>query len=96
MMSFINDKDILYQRQHGLRQTTCQRHWHYWNLWTKLLLLLMNVNIHVFIGLNNAFDRNIHAQKHEHYGIRGIAYKWTCRYLRNRRQHVCINYTTSE
>ena len=53
----------------------------------------------IFIDLKKAFhtvDHDILIKKLDHYGIRGVANKWICSYLMNRRQYVCINDISSE
>ena len=54
----------------------------------------------IFIDLKKAFDTvdyDILIKKNlDHYGIRGVANKWICSYLRNRSQYVFINDTSSE
>ena len=100
MMSFIEEKNILYESQYGFRK----------NMSTSLAILELVENITssidgckstvgIFIDLKKAFDtvnHDILVKKLVHYGIRGVANKWICSYLSNRSQYVCINDTSSE
>ncbi len=100
MMSFIEEKNILYESQYGFRK----------NMSTSLAILELVENITtsiddckstvgIFIDLKKAFDtvdHDILIKKLDHYGIRGIANTWICSYLMNRSQYACINYTGSE
>ena len=99
MMSFIEEKNILYESQYGFRK----------NMSTSLAILELVENITtyiddckstvgIFIDLKKAFDtvdHDILIKKLDHYGIRGVANKWICSYLRNISQYVCI-MTSSE
>ena len=100
MMSFIEEKNILYESQYGFRK----------NMSTSLAILELVENITtsiddckstvgIFIDLKKDFDtvdHDILIKKLDHYGIRGVANKWICSYLMNRSQYVCINDTRSE
>ena len=100
MMSFIQEKNIRYESQYGFRK----------NRSTSLAILELVENITtsiddckstvgIFIDLKKAFDtvdHDILINKLDHFGIRGVANKWICSYLKNRSQYVCINDTSSE
>ena len=101
MMYFIEEKNILYESQYGFRK----------DMSTSLAILELVENITnsiddckstvgIFIDLKKAFDttvdHDILIKKLDHYGIRGVANKWSCSYLMNRSQYVCINDTSSE
>ena len=48
----------------------------------------------MFIDLKKAFDTVDHIilfDKHDHYGVRGVAKQWLSTYLCNRKQYVCFN-----
>ena len=53
----------------------------------------------IFLDLSKAFDTVNHAiliNKLGHYGIRGLALKWTCSHLSDRKQYVECNGVASE
>ena len=99
LMSFLNDKQILYNGQFGFRK----------NHSTSMAILELveemttamdnsQSSIAVFIDLKKAFDtvdHNILLKKLENYGITGLAYSWIHSYQNNRRQYVSINGTNS-
>ena len=99
LMSFLNDKQILYNGQFGFRK----------NHSTSMAILELveemttamdnsQSSVAVFIDLKKAFDtvdHNILLKKLEKYGIRGLAYSWIHSYQTNRRQYVSINGTNS-
>ena len=99
LMSFLNDKQILYNGQFGFRE----------NHSTSMAILELveemttamdnsQSSVAVFMDLKKAFDtvdHNILLTKLENYDIRGLAYSWIHSCLNNRRQYVSINGTNS-
>ena len=97
--SFLEQNNILYQKQFGFRKNNS----------TTMSLLDITERIKetidkkkfgcsIFIDLRKAFDTVNHSillHKLEHYGIRGTALNWFKSYLSNRKQYVYINGATS-
>ena len=100
VMSFIEEKNILCESQYGFRKNM--------SMSLAILELVENITtsiddckstVGIFIDLKKAFDtfdHDILITKLDHYGIRGVAKKWTCSYLISRSLHVCINDTSSK
>ena len=100
ILNFTIKHDVLYSYQFGFQQ----------NRSTKLALISLidkitesldegNFVLGVFLDFRKAFDlvnHKILLEKLHCYGIRGIALKWICNYLTNRKQYVLYNNVKSD
>ena len=90
MISFIEEKELLYQAQYGFRKSHSTQH---------VVLDIINTiqakmdkrlfSCGIFINLKKAFDTVNHGillNKLEHFGSRGIINDWFSSYLKNRMQ----------
>ena len=99
LYAFINDNNILYKYQFGFRQKYATS-MALITLVDKIMKSLDNNEyvVGLFLDLSKAFDTVVHdilLKKMQKYGIRGIALKWFCNYLSNRKQFVSFNYCES-
>ena len=98
MEKYLEDNKIIYSLQFGFRKKYLTEH--------ALLSITEQIktNFHqyscgVFVDLEKAFDTVNHKillSKVEHYGIKGVSFKWLNSYLSNRSQQVSLNGTISE
>ena len=96
---FINDCDLIYQKQFGFRKKYSTNH----ALLSTVEQIRKNLDnktftCGVFVDLEKAFDTVNHTiliKKLNHYRIRDSASKWICSYLNNRNKHVKLNGTPS-
>ena len=100
LYKFLDDNNILYDKQYGFRKNNS----------TIFSLIEITEKIKesidnrkfgcgIFIDLRKAFDTVNHVillKKLEHYGIRGISLDWFDSYLNNRFQYVFLNGESSE
>jgi len=100
LIKFINDNNILYEKQFGFR---CK------HSTTQAILAITDkiqcaieegvFSCGIFLDLSKAFDtvnHNILIQKLDHYGIRGNAKIWFQSYLENRCQYVSLGDVKSD
>ena len=100
LYKFLDDNNILYDKQYGFRKNNS----------TIFSLIEITEKIKesidnrkfgcgIFIDLRKAFDTVNHVillKKLEHYGIRGSSLNWFDSYLNNRFQYVYLNGESSE
>ena len=96
---FLEKKQIYYNFQFGFRSSVSTNN--------TRLSIVESIRSHieknkfcvrVFVDSKKAFgtvDHHILLQKHEHYGIRGVANEWFSSYLKNRAQFVSIGNVSS-
>ena len=95
LYTFLDNKNIIYDLQFGLRQQYSTSHVLI-NLTENIRKALDdgNTGCGVFVDLQKAFetvDHQILLAKLNHYGIRGVSNDWFKSYLSNRHQYVSIN-----
>ena len=100
LSTFLNNKNIIYPLQFGLRQnySTSYALIHLTET-VKEALDQVKYGCRIFADLQKAsdsVDHNILLGKLKHYGIRGVAYSWFESYLKDRKQYVSINGYKSE
>ena len=100
LMSFINDNNILFNKQFGFRQqhSTIQA---VLSIADKIQSSIdsSNFSCGIFLDLSKAFDTVNHKillDKLSFYGIRGIALEWFESYLSNRKQFASIGNINSD
>ena len=99
LMSFLNDKNILYHKQYGFRKqySTYMALLDFTNTIAKAFEK-KQVLIGLFLDLTKAFDcinHDILIKKMQFYGVRGNVLKWFYSYLDNRVQYVSVNNISS-
>ena len=100
IIQYIEKNNIFFEKQYGFRKkrsTTLA----IIELTEKIKQEIDNnkITIGIFLDLSKAFDTVNHQillKKLEHYGIRGVVYKWFESYLSGRMQHVKYNDTISD
>ena len=95
VFDFLNDHDVLYDKQFGFRRKH-STHMALMVLIDKLINCIQNGEfvIGVFLDFSKAFDtvnHDILLRKLDHVGIRGVALQWFISYLSNRKQFVTYN-----
>ena len=103
IINFINQQNILYNKQFGFRERHSTLHaiLSMSSITDKIQKAIENgqYSCGIFLDLSKAFDtvnHHILLQKLEHYGIRGIVLEWFKSYLINRRQFVSVGSVQSE
>ena len=98
LTEFLEEKQILYQRQFGFRKDFSTNH----SILTESVQKALDDGkfaCGIFIGLEKAFDTASHdmlLEKLNHYGIRSISNDWFRSYLSDRTQFVSINDFNSD
>ena len=99
LKTYLDDKNILFQRQYGFREKHSTQH--------AILDIVNQIQTNmddklftcgIFIDLKKAFDtvdHHILIQKLQHYGIRGIINDWFSSYLTDRSQTTQIGTVVS-
>ena len=98
LTEFLEEKQILYQRQFGFRKDFSTNH----AILTESVQKALDDGkfaCRIFIGLEKAFDTASHdilLEKLNHYGIRGISNDWLRSYLSDRTHFVSVNGFNSD